>query len=159
VIDRSQRWDDGPRLSTNDGGQHRGRQDYGTLFLRTMRYSLRRALSLDSVDGCTHNPMVDRSDPPVMWTIVSAKIRHQFGTRLLDREFASEAIVCPPKPRLLTVSGNNNPVKSLIVLGFWSIPSRKCGALQHRCRKTPALERLIPSIFPCLQGFRGEELV
>ncbi len=26
--------------------------------LRTMRYSLRHALSLDSVDGCTHNPKV-----------------------------------------------------------------------------------------------------
>src|SRR5258708_4171897 len=34
-------------------GQHRGRQDYGAPHLGTMRYSLRRALSLDSVDGCT----------------------------------------------------------------------------------------------------------
>ncbi len=39
-------------------GQHRGRQDYSLLFLRTMRYSLRRALSLDSVDGGTRNPTV-----------------------------------------------------------------------------------------------------
>ena len=30
----------------------------GTLYLRTMRYSLRRALSFDSVDGCTHNPTI-----------------------------------------------------------------------------------------------------
>ena len=45
-------------------GQHRGRQDYGPLFLRTMRYSLRRALSLDSVDGGTHNPKVGGSNPP-----------------------------------------------------------------------------------------------
>jgi hypothetical protein len=37
----------------NEEGQHRGKQDYGSLFLRTMRYSLRRAESLDSVDGCT----------------------------------------------------------------------------------------------------------
>jgi hypothetical protein len=29
-----------------------------------MRYSLRRALSLDSVDGCTHNPKVGGSNPP-----------------------------------------------------------------------------------------------
>ena len=34
-------------------GQHKGRYDSSWLFLRTMRYSLRRALSLDSVDGCT----------------------------------------------------------------------------------------------------------
>ncbi len=26
-----------------------------------MRYSLRHALSLDSVDGCTHNPMITTS--------------------------------------------------------------------------------------------------
>jgi hypothetical protein len=39
-------------------GQNRGYQDYRLLFLRTMRYSLRRALSLDSVDGGTHNPTV-----------------------------------------------------------------------------------------------------
>ena len=32
------------------------------LFLRTMHDSLRRS-SLDSVDGCTHNPMVARSRP------------------------------------------------------------------------------------------------
>ena len=38
--------------------QHRGRQHYGSLFLRTMRYSLRRALSLDSADSGTHNPMI-----------------------------------------------------------------------------------------------------
>jgi len=37
-------------------GQHKGRYDSSWRFLRTMRYSLRRALSLDSVDGCTHNP-------------------------------------------------------------------------------------------------------
>jgi len=36
-------------------GQHRGRQDFSSLFLSTMYYSLRRALCLDSVDGCTHN--------------------------------------------------------------------------------------------------------
>jgi hypothetical protein len=29
-----------------------------------MRYSLRRALSLDSVDGGTHNPKVGGSNPP-----------------------------------------------------------------------------------------------
>jgi hypothetical protein len=29
-----------------------------------MRYSLRRAMSLDSVDGCTHNPKVGGSNPP-----------------------------------------------------------------------------------------------
>ena len=39
-------------------GQHRGNHDYSWFFLRTMRYSLRRALSLDSVDGCTHNPTI-----------------------------------------------------------------------------------------------------
>jgi hypothetical protein len=33
-------------------------KDYGSLLLRTMRYSLRRALSLDSVDGGTHNPTI-----------------------------------------------------------------------------------------------------
>jgi hypothetical protein len=33
-------------------------------FLKTLRYSLRRALSLDSVDGGTHNPKVDGSTPP-----------------------------------------------------------------------------------------------
>jgi len=31
--------------------------------LKTMRYSLRRALSLDSVDGGTHNPKVGGSNP------------------------------------------------------------------------------------------------
>jgi hypothetical protein len=36
-------------------GQYRGIQDYGSFFLGTMRYSLRRALLLDSVDGCTRN--------------------------------------------------------------------------------------------------------
>jgi hypothetical protein len=40
-------------------GQHRGRHDYVSLFLNTMRYSLRRALSLDSADSGTHNPTVD----------------------------------------------------------------------------------------------------
>jgi hypothetical protein len=39
-------------------GQNRGAQDYSSFLLRTMRYSLRRALSLDSVDGCTHNPTI-----------------------------------------------------------------------------------------------------
>jgi len=34
---------------------------YGSLFLRTMRYSLRRALSLDSVNGGTHAPKVGGS--------------------------------------------------------------------------------------------------
>jgi hypothetical protein len=28
-----------------------------------MRYSWRRALSLDSIDGCTHNPKADGSNP------------------------------------------------------------------------------------------------
>ena len=37
-------------------GQHKGRYYSSWLFFRTMRYSLRRALSLDSVDGCTHKP-------------------------------------------------------------------------------------------------------
>ena len=37
----------------NHEGKPRGNQDYGSFFLRTMRYSLRRALSLDSLDGCT----------------------------------------------------------------------------------------------------------
>jgi hypothetical protein len=45
-------------------GQDEGMQDYRSLFLRTMRYSLRRALSLDSVDGGTHNPKVGGSNPP-----------------------------------------------------------------------------------------------
>jgi hypothetical protein len=44
-------------------GQPRGKQDYSSLFLRTMHYSLRRALSLDSGDGCTHNPKVAGSNP------------------------------------------------------------------------------------------------
>src|ERR1700726_4284244 len=39
-------------------GQSRGSRDSSSLHLTTMRYSLRRALSLDSVDGCTHNPTV-----------------------------------------------------------------------------------------------------
>jgi hypothetical protein len=43
-------------------GRHRGSQDYGSLLLTTMRYSLRRALSLDHVDGGTHNPKVGGSD-------------------------------------------------------------------------------------------------
>ncbi len=38
----------------------RGRQAYTSLFLRTMHYSLRRALSLDSVDSGTHNPTSNR---------------------------------------------------------------------------------------------------
>ena len=33
-------------------GQWRGNRDYVQFHRRTMRYSLRRALSLDSVDGC-----------------------------------------------------------------------------------------------------------
>src|ERR1035441_9132560 len=41
-------------------GQHRGRQDDSLLRLTTMRYSLRRALSLDSA----HNPKVGGSNPP-----------------------------------------------------------------------------------------------
>jgi hypothetical protein len=45
-------------------GRHRGRPGCGLLFLRTMHYSLRRALSLDSVDGCTHNPKGGGSNPP-----------------------------------------------------------------------------------------------
>src|ERR1019366_8675590 len=56
-------------------GQHRGRQDYGPLFLRTMRYSLRRALSLDSVDGGTHNPKVGGSNPPPPATIRFNRLR------------------------------------------------------------------------------------
>jgi hypothetical protein len=44
--------------SDESRGQHRGKRDYSLFFLRTMRYSLRRALSLDSVDGCTHNPTI-----------------------------------------------------------------------------------------------------
>jgi hypothetical protein len=35
-----------------------GKQDDGLLFLRTMRYPLRRASALDSVDDGTHNPKV-----------------------------------------------------------------------------------------------------
>jgi hypothetical protein len=34
-------------------GATQGKQDYGSLSSRRMRYSLLRALSLDSVDGCT----------------------------------------------------------------------------------------------------------
>ena len=45
-------------------GQHKGSQDYGSPFLRTTRYSLRRALSFDSVDSCTHNPKVGGSNHP-----------------------------------------------------------------------------------------------
>jgi hypothetical protein len=37
-------------------GQPSGNQDSSSLRLKTTRYSLRRALSLDSGDSCTHNP-------------------------------------------------------------------------------------------------------
>src|SRR5437667_3489805 len=52
------------KSSCESRGQHRGRPGYGSHFLRTMRYSLRRAMFLDSVDGCTHNPKVGGSNPP-----------------------------------------------------------------------------------------------
>jgi hypothetical protein len=53
----SQNWDL-ERGDTRAGG------DTTSLFMMTMRYSLRRALSLDSVDGGTHNPTVGLSNPP-----------------------------------------------------------------------------------------------
>jgi hypothetical protein len=36
--------------------QYRGIRDSSSLYLITMRYSLRRASSLNSIDGCTHDP-------------------------------------------------------------------------------------------------------
>ena len=39
-------------------GKKKGAHDYNSLFIKTMRYSLRRALFLDSVDGYTHNPTI-----------------------------------------------------------------------------------------------------
>src|SRR4029077_4094935 len=53
-----------------------GMQDYGSLFLRTMRYSLRRALSLDSVGGCTHNPKVGGSNPPPATNLKVLPLNH-----------------------------------------------------------------------------------
>jgi hypothetical protein len=35
-----------------------GQEEFSSLSLRTMRYSLRRALSSSSVDGGTHNPTI-----------------------------------------------------------------------------------------------------
>jgi hypothetical protein len=54
-------------------GQRRGRQLYGSLFSRTMRFSLRRALSLDSVDGGTHNPKVGGSNPPPATKLIDSQ--------------------------------------------------------------------------------------
>jgi hypothetical protein len=48
------------RERLNEEGTAGGRQNYSSFFLRTMRYSLRRALSSDSVDGGTHNPTIAR---------------------------------------------------------------------------------------------------
>ncbi len=57
-------------------GQHKGRYDSSWLFLRTMCYSLRRALSLDSVDGCTHNPKVGGSNPPPATNLKFLPLNH-----------------------------------------------------------------------------------
>jgi hypothetical protein len=65
-------------------GQHKGRYDSSWLFLRTMRYSLRRALSLDSVDGCTHNPKVGGSNPPPATNLIL--LNHQ-GQRVFGWPF------------------------------------------------------------------------
>ena len=55
-------------------GHNRGSCDFTWFQLRTMRYSLRRAMFLDSVDGYTHNPKVGGSNPPPA-TKFSLKIR------------------------------------------------------------------------------------
>ena len=41
-------------------GRHRAAKITVRYCLRTMGYSLRRALSLDSIDSCTHNPTSER---------------------------------------------------------------------------------------------------
>jgi len=43
------------------GTSRAGNEGYGLLFLRTMRYSLRRELSVDFVDRGTHNPTSNRA--------------------------------------------------------------------------------------------------
>jgi len=51
-------------------GQREGNYDSDRFRSRTLRYSLRRAVSLDSVDGCTHNPTVEirkRVTPSLRW--------------------------------------------------------------------------------------------
>jgi hypothetical protein len=70
-------------------GQYRGIQDYGSFFLGTMRYSLRRALLLDSVDGCTRNLTILKIPcrslaRPVMVRII-ARVRWPFTRSRLFR--------------------------------------------------------------------------
>jgi hypothetical protein len=58
-----------------------------------MRYSLRRAVSLDSVDGGTHNPMVERYDwmgfseispgQPPQWNFSLREIAKGVGTMVV----------------------------------------------------------------------------
>jgi hypothetical protein len=47
----------------NEEGTIGDSQYYSSFFLRAMRYSLRRALSLDSVNRGTHNPTIGSSNP------------------------------------------------------------------------------------------------
>ena len=89
---------------------------------------------------------------------MSVQIRHQFGTRLLERKFASIGNCLSVQVSVAAGSGNTDPVKSLIVLSSGLNISCKYGFLQRLSCETEAPKQLIPRIFPCLQGFPGEEL-
>ncbi|MGA7946976.1 MAG: hypothetical protein WB991_18070, partial [Candidatus Sulfotelmatobacter sp.] len=52
------------QMAIGQKGQREGNYDSDRFRSRTLRYSLRRAMSLDSVDGGTHNPKVGGSNPP-----------------------------------------------------------------------------------------------
>jgi len=59
----------GRRQGALEPGQRRGNHDSTKFQLRTLAYSLRRALSLDSVDGGTHNPTTTPRRQPAKWSV------------------------------------------------------------------------------------------